>query len=559
YEYLYQQIDGEWYIANSADVTIRLKGYFDFNSNTVIKFEGDSDVYDLTLITDNGTEYIGEISYDSDKLEFIEVEHVTAIKIHFGRAVDTLSYGLLSIDTNSFNYINYTTPIYDFKKATDFKAEDYPENPDDYSINVIQIAESDKGCVYIYAYQPCFVTDKTKLATDINMSLTEQGVNNRLYSLNFVSSSGTIVKYIVNGIKVGTGDTRYYNISSIYRKWDNEIDGTTGNNNTGEKKSYTVAKLYKVTTGSDGQAEYYCAPSYVVQILNPYSDFLIYTSSVNPPKYIPSLAFAFQRYGTIDAHYLAFNTDIEIDRLKSATVIYNTRSATTECDQFFNKLSSSVKYGTEETKYAYPTYLDSFEKSGNIWNSGIKYSYSWDRIQTVDEFVSTENLSDETKTNLAGKQWVLRFAETERTLYIKSIFGYNQFTSNYTDVNKVSVLYLEYDSDGKTYKVGTVSDTVSDDNKSGNPQPQKTNFFKYVWNCIVKLFKGTANLAEKITAIIAICVCLLLLIMLLVIMPIVFPVLRPIFKGIGKGLWLVISAPFRLIAKLFKGNDNGKN
>ena len=66
-------------------------------------------------------------------------------------------------------YVN-TDVLEDLKKDEKFDVKDYPARMGDYSISVIQIAEGERGSVYLYTYQPCLKT-KDLTVTDINMSL----------------------------------------------------------------------------------------------------------------------------------------------------------------------------------------------------------------------------------------------------------------------------------------------------------------------------------------------------------------------------------------------------
>ena len=64
--------------------------------------------------------------------------------------------------------ISYTDVLEDLQKDESFKVEDYPAKADDYSLQIIQIAESVNGELFIYVYQPCHDT-KDLVATYISM------------------------------------------------------------------------------------------------------------------------------------------------------------------------------------------------------------------------------------------------------------------------------------------------------------------------------------------------------------------------------------------------------
>lgn len=449
----------------------------------------------------------------------------------------------------------------DLRKDSDFSVLDYPVNDKDYSIYVIQIAESTSGGLYLYTYQP-FLNSKIMYATDINMSLSEDVSDTKLYELEFVHAEDVFCKYLVEGVKVSDSAVRYYNITSVYRDWDKEIDGETGTNNTGEKKAFSVRNIYKVTT-ENGEKKYQREETYVVNILNPYTDFLLYTTYASLPN-IPSLRLQFERMEFMDAHYIAFSTDWEIDRLLSATVTYTycTASGTVSQLWFFPKKGDST-FGDKHVGYAYPTYSDKTDIKGNVWFS--KRAYSWDRIQSVAEFTSTEsNLTDETKTNLEGKQWVLRFLETERKQVETSALGYKQYKVDWTEVSAVSVLRLEFETNGVCYNLGAVSDAVSGDSLPGNAELKEdeesgfdkfSNLFKNLWNKIKGFSWGQWLL-----------ICLAILFVIFIIIAIAKKSIKAAFSLVGlliqkilEAVGWVVMLPFRGIKALISKKDKNEH
>ena len=59
----------------------------------------------------------------------------------------------------------YSDVMDDLRKDESFKAEDYPAISEDYSLKVIQIAESVNGELFIYVYQPS-AGSRDLMATD---------------------------------------------------------------------------------------------------------------------------------------------------------------------------------------------------------------------------------------------------------------------------------------------------------------------------------------------------------------------------------------------------------
>ena len=67
--------------------------------------------------------------------------------------------------------ITYSEVLDDLKKDTSFKPENYPTKADDYSLQIIQLAESVNKEFFVYVYQPSGKTKNFK-ASSINISTT---------------------------------------------------------------------------------------------------------------------------------------------------------------------------------------------------------------------------------------------------------------------------------------------------------------------------------------------------------------------------------------------------
>ena len=69
--------------------------------------------------------------------------------------------------------VQYSSALEDLEKDETFDAAQYPAKADDYSLQIIQIAEGDKGELFVYAYQPSN-GNKDYRASYINMSLQDR-------------------------------------------------------------------------------------------------------------------------------------------------------------------------------------------------------------------------------------------------------------------------------------------------------------------------------------------------------------------------------------------------
>lgn len=429
----------------------------------------------------------------------------------------------------------------DLQKDDNFNLDDYPAVDNDYSLKVIQIAESLDGELFIYVYQPA-AKSKFLKAVQINMSLSETVDDTKLYNLTLLNSSGVFQKYLIEGVTVSSESVRYYNITSIYRDWIKGIDKETDKDNLTNRVYFKVAKLYKAETVSNG-IKYSCIFSDVVEIIEPYVDFISYSS---PPEWL-DLIFQTEKY--TDIHYIAFSTDKQIDTLKEADVTY--------CTQTYKYARGETSYGSK-SEPQYKTLTGEPKQNISIGK------YTWKSILTSSDFINSTNLNDEAKKEVNKSEFVLVFLSTPYSQRSASDFVGHYTIKNGTKVSNVSILRLEFETEGKIYNLGAIMNQQEGDDIPGNQAPPESiGLFAYIWRCIVRLFKGTATLTEKIIAIFALCIVFLLLPIVVTVLSIVFPafgaVVKQIFKIIGKALlcilkalWWLISAPFRGIAALIR-------
>ncbi len=419
--------------------------------------------------------------------------------------------------------VEYSDVLDDLKKDSSFSIGNYPLAAADYSLQVIQLAESSDKELFVYVYQPSGQAKDLK-ASSINISITiNDAISFHNYKLQFINSSGVFYKYIVKDFTVSADPTRYYAISSIYRPFDKTIDKEADHGNTVTEVNYEVNKQYcfSVINGKP-----YCA---VVDI----ETIVITDKFVGFVRYMDG----FKLYvGACDSHFVAFNTDKPIDKLLEADVYYTTQSYSWSSAPF---IGENETFGDKADKYAYLKYTDKVEHSGGgLWAG----TYTWDRIETVEQFIKENDLTqnvysgaiidvnvankitDAGKAALQGKKWVLRFAETSYSL---NSGGTGATTSFSTMVGDVTILRLKFETDGVTYNLGVI-----DNKQTGSKDPINDEDINISINKSGKIILS-----------------LLLLILLLVLLAPLLPVIINIL------LWVVL-LPFRLIGGIFKGISN---
>ena len=404
----------------------------------------------------------------------------------------------------------------DLSKDASFNAANYPSNAKDYSLSVMQLAESTDKVLFVYVYQPS--GDKVR-ASSINISTT---INDEIsffnYPLELLNFEGTLFKYKVTNFEVKKDPVRYYAISSIYRPFDASIGDKKSGNNTINEVNYAVNKQYCFGE-INGKPYVSCVDIETIVITDKFVGFVRYKDG-------------FKFYvGACDSHFVAFNTDKPIDKLLEADVYYTSQPYSW---LYAIGVGQNETFGEKKDNYAYLKYTDKVEHNGDGFFAG---TYKWDRIQTVDDFINAENREDvyhgavldvkvsskltgEALNELKGKKWVLRFVETAYSLS----GGANGSTSTKsTLIGNVTILRLKFETDGITYNLGVI-----DNKQTGSTEPSNSTDIKVEPNATGK---G---------------ILYLILFVLLLVM------LAPLLPYVLNAIIFIVSLPVKLISEIAK-------
>ena len=417
----------------------------------------------------------------------------------------------------------YSSPVEDLKSDPDFDASLYPVNETDYSLQVVQIAESTDGELLVYVYQPSNgVKDFT--ATSINISTA---INDSLYYKNYklelLSRDGVFCKYRVKDFKVKEDALRYYDISSIFRKYDKDVDAGLSETNENEisEVSFKVAKLFTAVT-LNGQVSYSCIETQVIEITDKYVGYIKYSNGFDLCA------------SSCLAYFVAFDTDLPIDNLYEADIYFVTQDY-----RYYHRTPNWAQGDKGEDSM---TYEDAVEHELTLTCDTVveheggglfAKKYTWKRIESVDEFIANEELTDEGIADLENKSWVLRFYEADYTF----VQGSNSFTEQSTKVNDVTILRLKFETDGVVYNLGVVDNkqTVAPGQLPDNENTNELEFPSF----------GDKDW-EKILGTILFVIALIIIVVLFA------PILPYIIKLV---IWL-ITLPFKLVGAVIKGIAN---
>ena len=425
--------------------------------------------------------------------------------------------------------VEYTSATEDLRKAENFDPSYYPVKENDYTISLIQIAESTDKELLVYTYQPA--ADKRITASSINISRTsELNVTPQNYYLTLLSREGVFCKYVVKDFEVSNEPTRYYAIPSIFRLWVNEIDGDQSGSQTVTEKPFEVAEQFRFGT-LNGKEYVERKKIDVITVTSKFVGFVRYKDG-------------FSLYPThCDSHFVAFDTDRQIDKLLEADVFFVSQSY-----KYFNYVAGKKEY--DFANQTSETVSLKCEQTGDYTTSGLfAKSYSWKRIASVNDFLAEEqtetlysgaiinvtsgnSFTDEAKAELQKQKWVLRFKETDYSVtYYKNS---SLYVTDGTLVGDVTILRLKFVTDGVTYNLGVV-----DNKQTGGSDP-------------VNNIETKIGLNSTFSWILFFVLIVVLLIVLLPFLPTILSVIVKVIVWVVKAVFWIVALPFRGIAALVR-------
>lgn len=418
----------------------------------------------------------------------------------------------------------YSDVLDDLEEDSNFNISSYPSKAGDYTLQLIQIAESTTGELLVYVYQPSNGTLEENLkASYINLAVDEDGLDYQRYTLEHLDSTSTMSKYKVVDFTVSTATYRYYTISTIYRPWISGVDPNPSVGTTIDNIEYGVGRTWRVYYYNN-VLTYECKYIDTVDIVNKFCDSIRYPEGF---QFFPT---------SCDSHYVAFSTNRNIERLIDVDVIYDLQ----EYYSVFGPYGTSQSGPSGDPLLNQKRTLTELEKVTLNPSGWFAPTYnSFKRIETANAFLNSEDftLNEEVlnEFNTNQYQWVLRFLETDHTYSVVS------GETVWYQVESLSILRLHFVEDGRVYNLGVVDNMMSADGKPGNDTAETLKIglertFEKFWDMLLQL------------------VGVILIILLIwqfaphIIIDLIKLVFKTIWKGIKTGLsWIFrfITAPFR--------------
>ncbi|MBO5924669.1 MAG: hypothetical protein J6Q52_00210 [Clostridia bacterium] len=382
----------------------------------------------------------------------------------------------------------YSNVLDDLKRDEKFSVEDFPTVVGDYSLQLVQVAESTDNKLFIYVYQPASPY-KELTATSVRMTAQRKlfdretlkyviGTDTRDWNLTLVSREGTLCKYLVKGYTVLSNNTvRSYEIIQFLRPFDSDIDTQLDNGNIITEVSCPISE--KVTFTKVGDTTMVDKVGIeTIQITDKYVGFL---------RQKEGSSASWTYYGS-DVHFVAFSTDRKIDSLLSATITFSTQELS------YLSFPTDSDYGQvipNEKSLSSTSKLDvEVIRNPNGLFSRTVFRTQFDEIQTISSFLektqstiiykqgtfssSLEYTYDSSALDaLRQTEYVLTFLSTP--YYYKDSTPSRGCVCEKTLVSEVSILTLEFLSNGDIYLMGVI-----DNKQTGSEDPSGEGDINYL-------------------------------------------------------------------------------
>lgn len=444
--------------------------------------------------------------------------------------------------------ITYSNVLDDLNADSNFDETAYPAVADDYSVNLITIAEGNRNELFLYVYQPSdSVFDLRCIKVSISLGFSPDGedLSPMLYNLELVSTNGVFDKYVVKDIVIPNEEVHYYNIVALYRVVNSFID-TSIEGGTTDGKAYSVGQQW-CSYMKDGAIIYEMITFTTLKLTPILNGNVYYGDGLTLGDFVGI-------YKKCNAHFLAFNIDsiivngkersINARHIFDADITYQYRNATV----FNNGLTGSkeIRYPDGEAFSSKNVRLSDTQKHTYQGKGLFAKEYTWNRIMTTSDFIKNfedqkGTLNKTSKEQLKNSEYVFSFVETEwKEVDADDIWGSSY--EHYVEVANVTVLRLHFlDTTGKIYNLGVVCDITTADNISDG---EALGIVEEWWQKLIAL--------------------ILFVLFVVIFWPLLAPLLGSLIKlaftGFGKiikfiltGVLKIATLPLRLISWLWVG------
>ena len=478
--------------------------------------------------------------------------------------IKTIILAMLLMFSCCFSCFNFCSTSY-ASATSDLTA---PDVVPDYSLYFKELKE-ENGAVYVYTIQ--FEYEDTICASSINISTDLENLNFKNYKLKFIEKTllsvaeneyylGTYTyKYLVKDLSVSKNLKRVYDITSIYRPYSMKADGVYPEGSSIPTEiAFYVERCYTFVTNADKTITVSVAKTKTIHIVDKYVGFVRYLGGFMALDY------------SLDRHFVAFSTDMSIDRLFEVDIYYTSQNIN-------DWNMSSDSFGTKEDNYNTLKYDDKTSiQSGFLWIN----KYTWNDIQTTSEFISslednkvydggfydeieTYEITNRLEDALYGTTHVLNFAITPYTTGAKHNGLTMDYCESYTRIADVTILRLKFELDGETYNLGAVDDkTTGSDTPIGvigttSPFVAGANLFNNIFNWLKNLFNkvksGLKNMFSGANKILIIILIIALIIFFFPLIVSFFPVIVNFVLAILKLIIKAITGIINFVLNLFGG------
>lgn len=441
----------------------------------------------------------------------------------------------------------YSDVLADLQVDESFNVDYYPINQTDFSLSLIQIAESNDNSLLVYVYQPS-AGKYDVLAKKIRMSV-DDGQSFHDYDLTLLSRNSVFFKYKVDNYVADPSSTikRTYQIIELLRLADASLGDTVldANNNTITYVEYPVGWTYTVAL-NEGALCYGKSKSDYSVVTNKYCGQLLFN---NPSNRLTQYCYGVT-YGML--HFIAFDgaglvnqngqqVTVQIEKMQEADVDYTLVHY--EKDYCVHAgIEDGANYERETSERISKTL--NAEVSDSYKAGLFAHTYSWNEIMPMADFLAmaendepffSSSLTKVARTEFSDMQFVLILGVTEiryTNVTIENGLGYHETDSRYY-VNDETIMRLQFETDGKVYNLGTVDNYQYGDGIPDNKEDYGVNeeWWKKWW----EEMQGWLMLLLAILGIIA----------FIVLLYFTLPIVKAFFK--------IVTAPFRW---LFGGSQS---